>query len=218
MTSARGLWLRWLKPAAFVLALVPLVWLAYRFATDQLSVNPLDDLTDETGTWALRFIVLTIAITPLRELTGWSSIAGFRKMSGNFAFFYGSLHFLTYLSFDKLFVWSEIVPDLTARRFIVAGFMAWLLMLPLAITSPAFMARWMGGKAWKRLHRAVYAVAVLGVVHYLWLVKFDIQRPLIYGAIVFMLLGYRIWAWWKWRSRGAPARRRRGSENAAGHD
>ncbi len=186
---------------ALLLGLVPAGLLVYRALTDQLSVNPLDDLTDETGTWTLRFIVITLAVTPLRDLTGWSAISRFRRMSGLFAFFYGSLHFFTYLYFDKFFEWPEILPDLTTRRFIVAGFSAWLLMLPLAITSPTFMTRWMGGRAWKRLHRAVYAVGILGVVHYLWLVKFDIQRPLIYGAIVAALLGYRVWVWAKKRTR-----------------
>lgn len=201
---------------ALLLGFVPIAVLAYRFATDQLSVNPLDDITDETGTWTLRFIVLTLAITPLRDILGriprlaklGSGIARFRKMSGNFAFFYGSLHFLTYLYFDKFFEWSEIVPDLTTRRFIIAGFSAWLLMLPLALTSPSYVTRWMGGKNWKRLHRAVYAVGILGVVHYLWLVKFDITRPAIYGAIVVILLGFRVWKSW---SRGKV---RRSSEGA----
>ncbi len=193
------------KAFAFCVGLLPFVVLVYRFATDQLSVNPLDDLTDETGTWTLRFVLITLAITPLRDLTGWSSVARFRRMAGLYAFFYGSLHFFTYLYFDKFFEWAEIVPDLTTRRFVVAGFSAWLLMLPLAITSPTFMTRWMGGKAWKRLHRAVYVVGILGVVHYLWLVKFDIQRPVIYGAIVSVLLGYRLWAFWRKKRRQEAA-------------
>jgi len=186
----------WSKLIALLLGLTPALLLTYNFFTDQLSVNPLDDITDETGTWTLRFVVLTLAISPLRDLTGWTVIARFRRMSGLFAFFYGTLHFFTYLYFDKLFEWAEIIPDLATRRFIVAGFSAWLLMLPLAITSPTFMTRWMGGKAWKRLHRAVYVVAMLGVVHYLWLVKFDITRPAVYGSFVAVLLGYRAWRWW----------------------
>ncbi|MEK6650914.1 MAG: protein-methionine-sulfoxide reductase heme-binding subunit MsrQ [Bacteroidota bacterium] len=185
-----------LKILAFILGLTPFLLLAYRFSTDQLSVNPLDDITDETGTWTLRFVVLTLAITPLRDLTGWGALARFRRMSGLYAFFYGTLHFCTYLYFDKFFEWPEIIPDLTTRRFIIAGFSAWLIMLSLAITSPTFMTRWMGGKNWKRLHRAVYAVGILGVIHYLWLVKFDIRRPLIYGGVVAVLLGYRLWKWW----------------------
>lgn len=205
MTSNRGLQVRWLKLLAFLLGLAPFVWLAYRFAMDQLSVNPLEDLTDETGTWTLRFIVITLAITPLRDLTGWGRLGSYRRMAGLYAFFYGSLHFLTYLYFDKFFEWSEILPDLTSRRFIVAGFTAWLLMLPLAVTSPTFVTKAVGGRAWKRLHRAVYVVAILGVVHYLWLVKFDIQRPLIYGGMVFVLLAYRLWNWWKKRAPGAPS-------------
>lgn len=205
MTSNRGLQVRWWKLLAFLLGLAPFAWLAYRFATDQLSVNPLDDLTDETGTWTLRFIVITLAITPLRNLTGWGRLGSFRRMAGLYAFFYGSMHFLTYLYFDKFFEWSEILPDLTSRRFIVAGFTAWLLMLPLAVTSPTFMTKAMGGRAWKRLHRAVYAVAILGVVHYLWLVKFDIQRPLIYGGIVGLLLAYRLWNWRQKRAVGTPS-------------
>lgn len=191
----------WTKAVVFIFCLIPILLLGYNFFTDQLSVNPLDDITDETGTWTLRFVVLTLAITPLRDVTGWTFVARFRKMSGNFAFFYGSLHFLTYLYFDKFFEWSEIVPDLTTRRFIIAGFSAWLLMLPLALTSPSFVTRWMGGKNWKRLHRAVYAVGILGVVHYLWLVKFDITRPAIYGSIVVFLLGFRVWKSWSRKRR-----------------
>lgn len=181
------------KPLVFLLCLLPLGFLVLNFVRETLSVNPLDDITDETGTWTLRFLMITLAITPLRKLTGWSSISRFRRMTGLFAFFYGLLHFFTYLYFDKFFEWGEILEDVGKRRFILAGFTALLLMVPLAATSLDAMIRWMGGKRWRLLHRLVYASALAGVIHYLWLVKADTSRPLMYGAILAFLLGYRLW-------------------------
>jgi sulfoxide reductase heme-binding subunit YedZ len=188
---------RILKPLVFVAALVPIGLLAYRFLNDQLSANPLDDITDETGTWTIRFIVATLAVTPLKRLTNWSRLSTFRRMLGNFAFFYGSLHFFTYLYFDKFFEWPEILADIPKRRFILVGFSTWLSMLPLALTSTNRITKWMGGKRWKRLHRLMYVVGVFAVVHYMWLVKSDITRPSIYGAIVAFTFGVRIFYWVK---------------------
>ena len=188
---------RILKPIVFVAALVPIVVLTYRFFNDQLSANPLDDITDETGTWTIRFIVATLAITPLQRITKWSRFANFRRMLGNFAFFYGSMHFFTYLYFDKFFEWGEILLDIPKRRFILVGFSTWLSMLPLALTSTDRVTKWMGGKRWKKLHRLMYAVGVFAVIHYLWLVKSDITRPSIYGAIVAFTFGVRIYYWLK---------------------
>ncbi|OGU47092.1 MAG: hypothetical protein A3G43_05290 [Ignavibacteria bacterium RIFCSPLOWO2_12_FULL_56_21] len=181
-----------LKPLAFFLAATPFLFLLYNYYTDNLSVNPLDDITDTTGTWTLRMIVITLTMTPLRKITGWSGFSRLRRMSGVYAFFYGTMHLMTYLYFDKFFEWGDIADDLTKRRFIIVGFTAWSLMLPLALTSTDRMTKWVGGKNWKRLHRLVYVTAICGVIHYLWLVKADLQRPLTYGAIVAVLLGYRI--------------------------
>ncbi|HEX9829933.1 MAG TPA: protein-methionine-sulfoxide reductase heme-binding subunit MsrQ [Bacteroidota bacterium] len=194
MTQAQ--WFRRvIKPALFILALVPLTWLVYGAFTDQLSANPLDDITDETGTWTLRFIVITLSITPLRRITGWNQLLQLRRMFGLFAFFYGSLHFFTYLYFDKFFEWNEILADIPKRPFILAGFTAFSLMIPLAATSTDRITKWIGGKRWQLLHRLIYVTAIAGVIHYLWLVKADTQRPLTYGAIVAVLLLYRVWEW-----------------------
>lgn len=176
-------------PAAY------LVWAAF---TGGLGANPIEVITRETGTWTLRFLVATLAVTPLRRLTGWSALAPWRRTLGLFAFFYGSLHFLTYVWLDQFFDLGAIVKDIGKRPFITAGFTAFVLMVPLAVTSTARMTRRLGGVAWRRLHRLVYLVAVAGVVHYWWLVKADIRRPLAYAVIVGALLLAR--AWWAWLS------------------
>jgi sulfoxide reductase heme-binding subunit YedZ len=186
--------IRWIvKPIIFLVCLLPLALLTYNFLAGNLSANPLDDITDETGTWTLRFIVLTLCMTPLRRITGWAGFTRLRRMVGLYAFFYGSLHFLTYLYFDKFFDWDEILMDIPKRPFILIGFLSFSLMIPLAVTSNDRITKWMGGKKWNALHRLVYLTAVGGTIHYLWLVKADLQRPLTYGAIVAVLLGYRFW-------------------------
>jgi sulfoxide reductase heme-binding subunit YedZ len=197
--------LRWLRLVAFVVALIPLLLLIHGYWTETLSVNPLDDITDTTGTWTLRFIVITLSITPLRKLSGFNQLAVFRRMMGLYAFFYGTLHLFTYLYFDKFFEWEEILLDIPQRRFILVGFTAWTLMLALAVTTPKRVARWMGGVKWKRLHRAVYVVAICGVVHYYWLVKFDTVRPITYGVIVVALLLFRAIDWGIRRKRARAA-------------
>ena len=181
------------KPVVFFLCFLPLGLLVRNFLNETLSVNPLDDITDETGTWTLRFLMITLAITPLRKMTGWNFLTRFRRMTGLFAFLHGSLHFFTYLYFDKFFEWGEIAADIEKRRFILVGFTALSLMVPLALTSWDRMIRWMGGKRWRMLHRLVYVSAICGVIHYLWLVKADTSRPLSYGAILVFLLGFRLW-------------------------
>ncbi|HLE31862.1 MAG TPA: protein-methionine-sulfoxide reductase heme-binding subunit MsrQ [Bacteroidota bacterium] len=187
-------WIRriW-KPLAFVLALLPFLLLAYQWYTDQLSANPIDDITDTTGTWTLRFLMITLAITPLRKITGWNWLLKFRRMVGLFAFSSVFLHFITYVYLDQFFLWEEIVADVQKRPFITVGFTSFLLMVPLALTSNDRITKWMGGKRWQRLHRLIYFIALGGVIHYLWLVKADTQRPLTYGAILLILLGSRAW-------------------------
>ena len=185
--------MRVLKPAVFVAALAPAAYLVYGVFAHALGANPIDAVTDETGTWTLRFLVLTLLVTPLRKWTGWNALIKFRRMLGLFAFFYGSLHFLTYLVLDQFFDVSAIVADIVKRPFITLGFLAFVLMIPLAATSTAGWIRRLGGKRWNLLHRLAYVSAVAGVVHYWWLVKSDISRPARYGAIVAVLLVTRVW-------------------------
>ena len=184
---------RVIRPAVFLVCLLPFALLMYNFATDNLSANPLDDITDTSGTWTLRFLLITLAVTPLRKISGWSGIAQLRRMLGLFAFFYVSLHFTTYIWLDKFFAWNEITKDVAKRPFITVGFTSFVLMIPLAITSLNRMVKWIGGKRWKMLHRLIYVIAIGGVIHYLWLVKADKQRPLMYGALLALLLCHRMW-------------------------
>ncbi|HLX11997.1 MAG TPA: protein-methionine-sulfoxide reductase heme-binding subunit MsrQ [Bacteroidota bacterium] len=180
------------KPAIFLLSLVPLGLLAYRGFTDALGANPVSEIQNETGVWTLRFLVAVLAITPLRKITGWSGIQQFQRMLGLFAFFYSCLHLSTYLVLDQSLVLGDILHDVVKRPFITVGFGAFVLMIPLAITSTKKMIKRLGGKRWKALHRLVYVTAMLGVIHYLWLVKADKLHPYTYGAIFSVLLGYRL--------------------------
>jgi sulfoxide reductase heme-binding subunit YedZ len=176
------------KVAVFLLALVPLAWLA----THRLGPNPIETITHATGDWTLRFLVLTLAVTPLRKLLGLPELIRYRRMLGLFAFFYGTLHFMTYLWLDKFFDGAEIIKDVAKRPFITAGFTGFVLLIPLALTSTAGWIRRLGGKRWRRLHRLVYVSALAGVAHYYWLVKSDIRGPLVYLALVATLLLWRI--------------------------
>jgi len=184
---------RVIKPSVFLLSLLPMALLVWNALSGRLSANPIDDVTRETGTWTLRFLMITLAVTPLRKITGWSVVVRLRRMLGLFAFFYGFLHFTTYVYLDQFFAFDEIVKDIVKRPFIAVGFTAFVLMVPLAATSTDRIAKWMGGRRWRLLHRLVYFTALGGVIHYLWLVKADRQRPLIYGGILILLLGYRFW-------------------------
>jgi sulfoxide reductase heme-binding subunit YedZ len=182
----------WIKVPVAAACLLPITLLVTGAFAGTLSANPIDDITDGTGTWTLRFILITLAVTPVRQLTGLNSLIRYRRMLGLFAFFYGSLHFLTYLWLDQFFDLSSIVADIPKRPFITVGFTSYVLTVPLALTSADRIARWMGGRRWASLHRTVYLTAVGGVVHYLWLVKADIRAPLVYGGILAVLLAYRI--------------------------
>ncbi|MBI3789081.1 MAG: sulfoxide reductase heme-binding subunit YedZ [Ignavibacteriales bacterium] len=185
------------KPIVFVLSLAPLAYLAQGALNNTLSANPIDDITKETGIWTLRFLMITLAVTPLRKISGWSQLSRFRRMFGLFAFFYGCLHFTTYIYLDKFFDFPEILKDVAKRPFITIGFAAFSIMIPLAITSTDRITKWVGGKRWQLLHRLVYVSAICGVIHYLWLVKADTSRPLTYGVILSVLLGYRLWDYLK---------------------
>lgn len=194
------------KSLLFLAGLGPVTYLVWALVTGNLSANPVSDLTNETGVWTLRLLAATLAITPLRRLTGWNDLIRFRRMIGLFAFFYGTLHFLTYIAFDRSFApLGEIMKDVAKRPFITVGFTGFALMIPLALTSTAGMIRRLG-RRWLLLHRLVYVSAAAGVVHYYWLVKADVQRPLIYGAIVGTLLGFRlVWALAHRPRTGVPA-------------
>jgi sulfoxide reductase heme-binding subunit YedZ len=193
------------KPLVFVACLVPFLLLIGSGVGigGSLGANPIDKITDVTGTWTLRFVLITLAVTPIRRLTGWNAIIRFRRMLGLFAFFYGSLHFLTWSVIDQGLALQFIGKDIAKRPYITVGFLGFSLMIPLAITSTAGWIRRLGGKRWQLLHRAIYATAVCGVIHYLWLVKSDINRPLTYGAILAVLLGIRVW--YAWRPKPKPA-------------
>jgi sulfoxide reductase heme-binding subunit YedZ len=188
----------------FVLALGPLAglgWLAY---AGGLGANPIDYITDTTGIWTLRFVLATLAVTPLRRLTGWNAAVRFRRMLGLFAFFYGTLHFLTWLVLDQFFAWQFILADIAKRPYITVGFTGFVLMIPLAITSTAGWIRRLGGRWWNRLHRLVYATGVAGVIHFLWLVKVVSTEQIVYAVILGVLLGLRLW-WAIARRLTAPA-------------
>ena len=210
-----------LKPVVFIASLGPFAYLVWAAWTGNLSANPLSDLTNETGVWTLRFICITLAITPLRKATGWNALVKFRRMAGLYAFFYGTLHLMTYAIVDRFAgldqapAWidalgaghppggglvaatlrsltNSVGEDIYKRPFITIGFATWLTMLPLAITSTAGWIRRLGGKRWNLLHRLVYLTGMLGPLHYWWLVKADVSRPLTYAAIVAALLGTRL--------------------------
>ncbi len=181
------------KPALFAAALIPLAWLVYRAVNNDLGANPVESINRYTGGWVLRFLMVTLAVTPLRRLTGWNALLRYRRMLGLFAFFYACLHFLSYVWLDQFFVLPDIIKDVTKRPYVTVGFASFLMLIPLAVTSTNAMVRRLGAKRWQRLHRLVYAIGFGGVVHFLWLVKSDLREPLIYAAILILLLGFRVW-------------------------
>jgi len=186
---------KWLKPGVFVACLVPLAILAWNAATKNLGANPIDEITDQTGLWTLRFLLITLAVTPARRFSGWNQLIQVRRMLGLFAFFYGGLHVVTYVWLDQFFSVEDILADVVERPFITVGFTSFVLLIPLAVTSTTSMIKRLGGKWWQRLHRLVYVIAIGGVVHFLWVVKFDTRLPLIYGSVLAALLAYRLWVW-----------------------
>jgi sulfoxide reductase heme-binding subunit YedZ len=181
-----------LKPAVFLACLVPLILLIWAAATEQLGANPLESIRDTTGIWTLRFLIVTLSITPFRRLSGWHTLIRFRRMLGLFAFFYAAVHFLTYVWLDQFFAWGEMLADLTKRRFIMAGYLSFALLLPLALTSTRGWIARLGGTRWRWLHRLIYVSAAAGVVHYFWRVKSDIRRPLAYAVVLAALLMLRL--------------------------
>jgi methionine sulfoxide reductase heme-binding subunit len=189
---SRHINMRWLKPPIFALCLGPLghlVWLAYH---NELSANPTEFIRNSLGTWTLVFLCITLAITPSRRLLRQNWLIRFRRMFGLFAFFYASLHLITYVVFDTGFDSSAILKDIYKRPFITAGFTAFVLLIPLAVTSTSGMIRRLGGRRWQRLHQLIYISTIAGVIHYYWLVKSDETIPLRFAGVVAVLLGYRL--------------------------
>ncbi len=201
---------RWLlkpaaKPAVFALALLPFAWLAWRAFTNGLGPNPAEALIRSTGDWTLRFLCLTLAVTPLRQATGWNALARLRRMLGLYTFFYGCLHFLSYGWLDMGFELADILKDIAKRPFILVGTTALLLMLPLAATSFNRAIKALGAMRWQALHRAVYAIVLLALLHFFWMraAKHNFGEWSVYAAIVAVLLGWRLWK--RLAPRAAPA-------------
>jgi methionine sulfoxide reductase heme-binding subunit len=207
---------KWTKALLFVVCLCPLgelIWIAF---TGGLGPNPINFVEHFTGDWTIRFICITLAVTPLREILGQPQLIRFRRMIGLYAFFYACLHFSTWFGIDNFFNFHDISKDIVKRPFITVGFTAFVLMIPLAITSTKGMVRRLGYKKWQFIHRAIYVTAILAVIHYYWLVKSDKTRPLRYGAVIAVLLLWRAGTWLRDRrkrqaqharlSREAPSR------------
>src|ERR1700730_6443247 len=185
---------KWSKPVVFLLCLLPLAALGWRALHGELTANPIEFITHATGDWTLRFLVITLCVSPFRKILHLPELSRFRRMLGLFTFFYACLHFTTYIWLDKFFDLSEMWKDIAKRKYITVGFTAFLSLIPLAITSTAGWIRRLGGKRWQQLHRMIYFSAALGVIHYYWLVKSAVIRPLTYGAIVAVLLLWRLLA------------------------
>ncbi len=182
-----------LKPPLFLACLAPLAYYAWGLQTDTLGANPIEAVTRGLGDWALNFLLITLSVTPLRMLSGWTWLGRLRRMLGLFVFFYATLHLSTYLWFDQFFDWVAIAKDIWKRPFITVGMLCFALLLPLAATSNGFALRKLGGRRWQALHRSVYLIGMLAVLHYSWMVKADISRPLLYAALLGILLGLRVW-------------------------
>lgn len=196
-----------LKALLFSLALLPFARLALFTFTDQLGANPIEFITRNTGDWTLYFLCMTLAVTPLRRFSGWNWLIKFRRMIGLFAFFYASLHFTTFLWFDHFFDVEEMWKDVLKRPFITVGFTAFVLLIPLALTSTNGMVKRLGGRRWQQLHRLIYAIASLGILHYWWMKagKHDFEQPIIFGLIVAGLLLLRVF--WSWQKRAGKVHR-----------
>src|SRR5437588_8161447 len=207
MKAPREPFMRALKVLVFLLCLTPLGLLVWKGYQQDLGANPVDVITRSTGKWTLVFLLITLSVTPVRKLARLPWLIRFRRMLGLFAFFYGTLHLTTYVWLDKFFDVQEMLHDIFKRRFITAGMTAFALMLPLALTSTAGWIRRLGGKRWQMLHRLIYFSATAAVIHFVWLVKADLRRPFTFGAVLAVLLAYRVAAWTagKWQSRTSAA-------------
>jgi len=182
---------RYLKMVVFILSLVPIFYIIYQILTNQLGPEPIKDITHHTGKWTLYFIVITLAMTPLKKITKFNIWINYRRMFGLFIFFYASVHLMTYVGLDYRFDLESIGDDIIKKKYIFIGFATWLLLIPLAITSNKRMIKILKDK-WKKLHRLIYLISLFGVVHYLWLVKRDLTEPLVFLTIILFLLAFRL--------------------------
>lgn len=199
---------KWAKPVLFVLGLVPFMWLVSRVVVRDLTANPIEYMTHFTGDWTIRFLLITLAVTPLRMLFKKPALTRFRRMLGLYSFFYGSVHLLIWLLLDQQLDVAAMVEDVLERKYITVGMAAFLAMVPLAITSTAGWVRRLGYRRWQKLHRLVYFSAAGGVIHYYWLVKSDVREPLLYAAILLALLAFRLPTWLR---KPQPATKRSGA-------
>lgn len=199
------------RVAAHVAAWAPLAWLGWQVrneliaGTGALGADPVAAIEHFLGLWGLRFLLLSLAVTPLRQLTGWTVLLRFRRMLGLYAFFYVTLHFAAFLVLDLRGYWTEVFTEIVERPYITVGFLAWLLLLPLAATSTQAAMRRLG-RLWGRLHKLVYVVALLSILHFWWLVKSDVREPAVYAGLVALLLGWRAWKAWQRRRALSPRR------------
>src|SRR5215831_12627762 len=196
-TCRRTIDVRYVRPLLFVICFLPAAVLVGEIVSGGLGANPLEAIRDSTGIWTLRFLLITLAISPLRRLTKWHNIIKLRRTFGLFAFFYATLHFVSYIWLDQFFAFGEMLKDFAKRPFIMAGYASFIILIPLAITSTSKWILRLGGKRWQLLHRLVYLSAAAGVLHYFWRVKLDVQRPVIYGIILAVLLVLRVFAYSK---------------------
>ena len=198
------------KTVVHLAALAPLalllwqMWAVAKMGSNALGADPVAEIEHRLGLWALRFLVLALAVTPLRQLTGWAVLVRFRRMLGLYAFAYATLHLAAYVGLDLRGYWTQLFEDIAKRPYITVGFLAWLLLVPLAVTSTTGWIRRLG-RNWARLHTLVYAIGVLAVLHFWWLVKSDIREPALYAGLVAVLLGWRIWK--RWQPRTFPSAR-----------
>jgi methionine sulfoxide reductase heme-binding subunit len=186
-----------IKTLLFVVCLIPAVWLTFALFTDQLGANPVEAVTRQTGLWALRFLWITLLITPLRWMTGWNDLVKFRRLLGLYVFFYAVLHMLLYLGLDQSFDIAEIIKDIIKRPFITIGFFSFIALIPLAVTSNNAMVKRLGGRRWKKLHRLTYVIAIASSIHFYMLVKLDKAEPLVYIALLVILLAPRVYRYAK---------------------
>ena len=191
-TSERTINTRYLRPLLFLLCLLPAAALVCSIAAGNLGANPLEEIRDSTGIWTLRFLLITLIVTPLRHLTKWHDIIKIRRMLGLFSFFYATLHFVSYVWLDQFFALGEMIKDLTKRPFIMAGYASFFILIPLAVTSTRKWILRLGGSRWQLLHRLIYLSAAAGILHYFWRVKLDVRRPIIYGIVLTVLLILRM--------------------------
>lgn len=195
-----------MTPLVVLVSLLPFAWIVWALLADELGANPIREVVIETGLWTLRFLAITLAVTPIRRLTGWNELVRHRRTLGLVTFGYATVHLLSFSGLDQAFIWEDIVNEVLKHRYTFVGMATYIMLLPLAITSTKGWIRRLGGRRWNQLHKLVYAAAIGGTVHYLWAVKKDTTFPLVYLALFTLLLGVRLWWWLRDESRRAARR------------